>query len=306
MRVIFLETIILFSRQRISLTLPSPWKASFHLNKKFRIFQYEAIFEQWCCKFRRWERWVRGLLPLCLPVCSDDMEAWAKRAEVSSADNQPQLDQRICKYWSGYCTSWCLSFTMCEIWIMIYFFSCERHGDGVFAQTWSEAHGYPCGFHDTSDWSQCKSLKGQFSIKGNWWIRCCPSYKRICFSLAISWFYHSCLGSFWEPLVSLAPAPFAVHLPRQWQARSWEHWIPSCLFISCREKAEVDSWVLQDWWLWCRSAAALTIRHTHQGLPHQGFSLPHPYMGSQQAARMVVQDSWLFWGFEVPSCSLAF
>lgn len=48
------------------------------------------------------------------------------------------------------------------------------------------------------------------------------------------------------------------------------------------------------------------IGNTHQGLPHQGFFLPHPYTGSQQAVRMVVQDSWLFWGFEVPSCSLAF
>lgn len=157
----------------------------------------------------------------------------------------------------GNCTSWCLSFTMCEIWIMIYFFSCERHGDGVFAQTWHKAHGYPCGFHDTSDWSQCKSLKGQFSIKENWWIRCCPSYKRICFSLPISWFYHSCLGRFWEPLVSLAPASFAVHLPSQWEARSWEHWVPSCLFISCRGKAEVDSWCYKTLRLWCRSAGCL-------------------------------------------------
>lgn len=210
------------------------------------------------------------------------MEACAEKAEVSRADNQPQLDQWICKYWSGYCTSWCLRFTVCEIWIIIYFFSCERHGDGVFAQTWYKAHGYPCGFHDTSDWSQCNSLKGQFSIKENWWIRCCPSYKRICFSLPINWFYHSCLGRFWEPLVSLAPASIAVSLPSHWAARSWEHWVPSCLFISCRGKLKWTVGVTRLLALVQVRWVLTTIEHTHQGLPHQGFSLPHPYIGCQQ------------------------
>lgn len=211
--------------------------------------------------------WICDLLPLWLPVCSDDMGAYAKRAEVSRADSQPQLDQWICKYWLGCCTSWCLSFTVCEIWIMIYFFSCERRGDGVFAQTWCKAHGYPCGFHD---WSQCKSLKGQFSIKENWWIRCCPSYKRFCLSLPIIWFYHSCLGRLWEPLVSLAPVSFAVHLPGQGEARSWEHWIPSCLFISCRGKAEVGSWCYKNYGFGAGQLGTYSNREHSSGIATSG------------------------------------
>lgn len=234
------------------------------------------------------------------------MEACAERAEVSRADNQPQLDQWICKYWSEYCTSWCLSFTMCEIWIMIYFFSCERHGDGVFAQTWHKAHGYPCGFHDTTDWSQCKSLKGQFSIKENWWIRCCPSYKRICFSLPISWFYHSCLGRFGEPLVSLALLPLLCICQASEKPEVGSTGSQAASLFPAEEKLKWTVGVTRLRALVQVSWVLTTIGHTHQGLPHQGFSLPHPYIGSQQAVRMVVQDSWLLWGFEVPSCSLAF
>lgn len=123
------------------------------------------------------------------------------------------------------------------------------------------------------------------------------------FPLPISWIYYSCLGRFWEPLDSLAPASFAVHLPSQGEVGSWEHWIPNCLFISCRGKAEADIWCYKAYGFGAGQLGAYNTGHTHQGLPHQGFFLPHP---CQQAVRMVVQNSWLFWGFEVPSCSLAF
>lgn len=119
-------------------------------------------------------------------------------------------------------------------------------------------------------------------IKENWWVRCWPNYKRICFFLPISWLYHSCSGRCWEPLASLAPVSFAMHLPSQGEARSWEalgasdpklpFFFPvveklDLTFGFMRLTASVQKLYMVSWELVTQDF------HPHQGLPQQGFFL---------------------------------
>lgn len=185
-----------------------------------------------------------------------------------------------------------------------------------YAQTWYKAHGYPAGYHGASDWSWCNSLKEQFSIKENWWVRCWPSYKRICFFPPISWLPQllgevlgatSLVGSCFLCNASAKPER-SQELGSLGRIRSQA----AFFFFSCSGKTPMDVQFYETYGF-CSGAVDGQLGAYNMWLScspgsfhSRAFSFIYPYVGSQRAVRTAVQYSWLFWGFEVPVSSSVF